>query len=251
VQSSSRVVPTRTELLASRRAAVLAGQGRDVLSDKRTALVQALQQRSEALVRRMADARSAAAAARASLDDAGAAVGPAALVSASYAASSRVGVNVEASTVAGVVIVDITSEPVLRAPLERGYAAVTTDPAVDLAARAYEGEVVELLELAALELTVRRLANEIARTTRQVNALEFVVVPRLREQAARIATALDEREREEAARLRRARSRVAAARGARGSPAPGTVAGSPDPPSTTTSAQPDTGVPDGTERTPS
>jgi V/A-type H+-transporting ATPase subunit D len=204
---AQRFTPTRTELLATRRAVALAVQGRDVLVDKRTALVRALGERTDELVRRISAARGAATAARDRLDDAAAAVGPAALMSVSHAASGRLGVDVRASTVAGVVVVDVSAADVARAATDRGYATATSDPAVDAAATAYEAEVVELLELAALELTVRRLAAEIARTTRQVNALEHVLVPRLA-RCDRIAAALDEREREETARLRRARSRV-------------------------------------------
>ena len=77
----------------------------------------------------------------------------------------------------------------------------TTDPVIDDLADSYEESIDDLLDLAALELTVRRLALEIARTTRQVNALEHVLIPRLRGEARRIALALDEREREDVARL--------------------------------------------------
>ena len=65
----------------------------------------------------------------------------------------------------------------------------------------------KLLELAVLELSVRRLADEIARTTRRMNALEHVVVPRLEAERARIALVLEEREMEDRVRLRRMRSR--------------------------------------------
>ena len=57
---------------------------------------------------------------------------------------------------------------------------------------------------------MRRLATEIARTTKQVNALDNIVLPQLHNEARRIALTLDEREREEHARLRRARTRRAA-----------------------------------------
>jgi V/A-type H+-transporting ATPase subunit D len=198
---------TRTELLARRRAVALAEQGRDVLADKRTALLRAFQARSGELVRRLAALRTSAAGARARLDAATAVVGPSGLASASCAAAARVGVSVQAEVIAGVAVVDLRHAEVRRAPDDRGYAAVATDPVVDTVAEIYEQEVLDLLELAALELTVRRLAHEIARTTQQVNALEQVVVPRLRTQERRIALALEEREREETARLRRARAR--------------------------------------------
>jgi V/A-type H+/Na+-transporting ATPase subunit D len=197
---------TRTELLARRRAVALAEQGRDVLADKRTALLRAFQARSRELVRRLAALRTSAAGARACLDAATAVVGPSGLASASYAAAATVGVSVQAEVIAGVSVVDVRHAEVRRAPSDRGYATVATDPVVDTVAEVYEQEVLDLLELAALELTVRRLAQEIARTTRQVNALEQVVVPRLRTQESRIALALEEREREETARLRRART---------------------------------------------
>ena len=56
---------------------------------------------------------------------------------------------------------------------------------------------------------MRRLTQEIARTTRQGNALENVVIPALEAEATQIAAVLDEREREEHSRLERARDRRA------------------------------------------
>ena len=63
-----------------------------------------------------------------------------------------------------------------------------------------------LLDVAALELSVRRLADEIARTTRRMNALEHVVLPGLETERAHIALVLEEREMEDRVRLRRVRS---------------------------------------------
>jgi V/A-type H+-transporting ATPase subunit D len=63
-----------------------------------------------------------------------------------------------------------------------------------------------LLEVAALELSVRRLADEIARTTRRMNALEHVVLPELEAERAHIALVLEQRELEDRVRLLRMRS---------------------------------------------
>lgn len=208
----SSVVPTRSELLERRRRTVLAEQGRDLLSDKRTALARAFAERSARLLDRLAELEQSAAAARALLADAHAAVGPAALRSTALAARPSVGVEVSSSMVAGVAVVDLRHDPVRREPPERGHGTATTDALVDDLADAYEAEVEDLLDLAALELTVRRLAAEIAKTTRQVNALEHVLIPRLRGEARVIALALDEREREEIARLRTARGSRGASR---------------------------------------
>jgi V/A-type H+-transporting ATPase subunit D len=63
-----------------------------------------------------------------------------------------------------------------------------------------------LLDVAASELSLRRLALEISRTTRRVNALEHVVVPRLEQERDAISIVLAERELEDRIRLRRARA---------------------------------------------
>ena len=202
------VIATRTELLARRHRAALAEQGRDLLTDKRTALVRAFGSRSARLLDRLARLQSSAADARAQLDEAVVAVGDGAVSSASFAATGRIGVTLSVDIVAGVVVADVAHDPVPRDAADRGYALAITDPSIDRAADAYEAEVELLLDLAALELSVRRLAEEIARTTRQVNGLEHVVLPRLRSDARRIALVLDAREREETARLKRARAQA-------------------------------------------
>ena len=55
---------------------------------------------------------------------------------------------------------------------------------------------------------MRRLAEEITRTTRRLNALEHVVVPRLEGERDFIAMVLDERELENRVRLMRAKARA-------------------------------------------
>ena len=76
-----------------------------------------------------------------------------------------------------------------RPLIERGYAPATSTATIDLAAATFEAELDALLDLAAAELNLRRLSAEVARTTRQVSALEQVVIPRLAgEQRAITAT---------------------------------------------------------------
>ena len=78
---------------------------------------------------------------------------------------------------------------------------------LDEVAERFEAMLDRLLELAVLELSF--LADEIARTTRRMNALEHVVVPRLESERAHIELVLEEREMEDRVRLRRMRSRGA------------------------------------------
>lgn len=55
----------------------------------------------------------------------------------------------------------------------------------------------KLIKLAELEYTAKKLADEIEKTRRRVNALEYVIVPELKENMKFIAGVLEERSRQE------------------------------------------------------
>ncbi|MEZ4588038.1 MAG: V-type ATP synthase subunit D [Gemmatimonadales bacterium] len=77
-----------------------------------------------------------------------------------------------------------------------------TGPAVTGAALEFERLTELLLDAASTELRLRRLADALARTSRQVNTLERRVAPGLAEQASRVRRLLEEREREDHTRLK-------------------------------------------------
>jgi V/A-type H+-transporting ATPase subunit D len=206
--TDAQVTATRTGLLSLRRNVAFAVQGRDLLRDKRSVLVREFARTRAELLQHLEQLRRQAARARAATDAAVLSHGPEHVLSASLHTGTGIPVTLRQRRVAGVTVVELEHEAVERDSTERGYAPVTTSAAVDDVATAHERELGLLLQVCAVELTVRRLAHEIDRTTRQVNALETVVIPRLRAQARQIAVALDEREREELTRLKRARNRA-------------------------------------------
>jgi V/A-type H+-transporting ATPase subunit D len=63
--------------------------------------------------------------------------------------------------------------------LGRGYSIVGTSTTIDEAAEAYEIQVDAILKLAESELRLTRLASEIQRTSRRLNALDHLLIPRL------------------------------------------------------------------------
>lgn len=203
------LVATRSEFLDRRRRASFVAQGRDLLKDKRTALVREFRDHQTELLSGLDQLRSLAVAARQRLDEAVAVCGPEPLESGALAAATGIGVDVGSRTVAGVRVFDLRHDPVRRSAGTRGWATALASAHLDTVALAYEEQLERVLDLCAVEVSVRRLATEIARTTKQVNALENIVLPRLHDEARRIALTLDEREREEHARLRRARARRA------------------------------------------
>lgn len=204
----ARVSATRTELLARRARIALAGQGRDLLEDKRSALLRELSRIAEkasdmsaALVERAAEGRRA-------LADANALDGPEMVDSAALAAADEVQLELQTRNVAGVSVVEIESDGAARAVTDRGYSLSATTARVDRVAELHELLLDELLQTAATELTLRRLALEIRTTTRRVNALERVVLPRLQRERDQIAIVLEEREREDRVRLQRAKANM-------------------------------------------
>jgi len=80
-----------------------------------------------------------------------------------------------------------------------GFAATSGD--LDNAITALSEVTPYLLELAQVEKTVQLLADEIERTRRRVNALEYVLIPQLNETIKHITMKLDENERGNLTRL--------------------------------------------------
>lgn len=201
-----QVSATRSELLARRARIRLAAQGRDLLKDRRGALVREFHRMGALALESMGAVERDAVGARQVLGLSIAADGREPFESAAMASETGVEVAVRTRSVAGVPIVELDKGTLARASTGRGYSLAATSARIDAVAERFEAVFDRLLDLAALELSVRRLAGEIARTTRRMNALEHVVMPRLQAERAHIALALDEREMEDRIRLRRGRS---------------------------------------------
>jgi V/A-type H+-transporting ATPase subunit D len=204
----SDVSPTRTELLARQAMIALARQGHELLEAKRSALMREFNRMGAEGLSRMDALDDLAAKAEQELARAVAIDGPETVASAALAASGEVATTMTVRRVAGVGLVEAEAETATRPQAARGYAGVASTARIDAAATAHEAVVDLLLESAVAERNLRRLANEIAATTRRLNALEHVVLPRLERERDRIALVLDEREREDATRLRRAKRRL-------------------------------------------
>ncbi|MGH3756248.1 V-type ATP synthase subunit D [Actinophytocola sp.] len=202
-----QVYATRSELLARRARIRLAVQGGELLKERRGALIKEFDRLGASVLKSMDLLDHEVAGAGRLLGVAIAEDGREPFESAAFAAEDGVKVTVHTRSVAGVHVVEIEKGEVERARTGRGYSLAATSAATDAVAERFESVLDRLLDLAALELSVRRLADEIARTTRRMNALEHVVVPRLKAERARISLVLDERELEDRVRLRRMRAR--------------------------------------------
>lgn len=196
------VSPTRMELLAVKGQIGLAEQGRDLLKEKRNALMKEFLKIADAVMRGSDELEQVAMDAQRALARAEALDGPEAVHSAAFAAQGELVLSVEGAFVMGVPVPIIEKKSASRALIDRGYSLSGTTARIDETAERFEEEVDLLIELAASELRLRRLAEEIRKTSRRVNALENILIPRLYSRKAYIEMVLEERAREDLFRLK-------------------------------------------------
>lgn len=201
---------TRSELLAGRARLDLARRGRDLLEEKRNQLMEEFRRAAEQVLARSDELDRAAADARLALARAEVADGPEMVRSAALATRRTITVETRRATISGVRIAEIEYPPIGLPRLERGYPPTSGSPHLDRAASEFEAQVELVLRLAAYEVRLRRLSEEIGTTTRRVNALDTVVIPRLQEQIRAIHSRLEETERQDRFRLKRFKERRAA-----------------------------------------
>ena len=205
-----QITATRTGLLRCRTRISLAARGRDVLKEKRDQLTEEFRRVADVVLAGSGALDRAATEGRSALARAEAAHGAEEVLSLGLATRREIPLQARTATVMGVRIANIEYEPVGRPRIGRGYTLAGSSAYIDRAAEEFESVVSLLLELAAEELRLRRLVDEIATTTRRVNALESVVIPQLEHEQRTIQSVLDERERQDHFRLKRYMARRAA-----------------------------------------
>lgn len=203
-----KISPTRLELLATKAQIALARQGRDLLKEKQKAMIREFVSAAGKLIEKREELERSAAVARRALALATALDGEEAVKSASFAARGEASIAFEKSQVMGVAVPRIEGKDFSRSLLQRGYSLVGTSARIDAAARRFEEELNLVVGVAAHEATLQRLAGEIQRTSRRVNALEHLTLPRLIEQNRLIQMVLAEREREDLFRLKRVKQKI-------------------------------------------
>ncbi len=204
------IQPTRSELLETTRKIRLTKNGHKILKLKRDGLIleffnildqaKNLRQEIAALYRT----------AKETIAIASAVDGVIAVRSAAYALTVHPEIQLRSRNLMGVVVPEITSSRIVAPLDERGYGIIGTSPRIDEAADAYEKLVETVVKAAELETTMKKLLEEIERTKRRVNALEFKVLPELEEIERFIRFRLEELERDNIFRLKRIKNKTAA-----------------------------------------
>ena len=190
------VKPTRSELIDLRRRITLAKAGHHLLEKKRDGLVReffivlkgARRARREMIVawKTAAERLDAARALHADTE----------LESLSLAVRPCPAIEMSTKNIMGTLVPSITAGSMARPLAERGYGLLTVSSTVNEACGAYGMLLDRVLSVAEVETTTRKLIEEIGKTKRRVNALEFEVIPTMTKTANDISFRLDEIERE-------------------------------------------------------
>ncbi len=96
------------------------------------------------------------------------------------------------------------------------YPPGTTPYSIDIAVKLLREALEEIVKLAEAEATLRRLIDELRRTQKLINAIDYIIIPSYTSAIKRIRMFLDERMREDFIRLKVMKKKLIARGAARG-----------------------------------
>ena len=197
------IKPTRSELLELKKKIALSQSGHKLLKMKRDGLIMEFFEIMDKAKNARAELLKSYDVAARKIAVARAVEGNVAVMSAAFALKEQPEINLESKNVMGVVVPKIESSGVQKPLTERGYGIIGTSSRIDEAAEAYERLVEQIIVSAEIESAMKKLLDDIEKTKRRVNALEFKVIPELVEAEQFIKLRLEEMEREETFRLKK------------------------------------------------
>jgi V/A-type H+-transporting ATPase subunit D len=206
------IKPTRMELLKLKKRVKLADKGYELLREKRDALISELM----AVIREYKDARNKVEEnlkiAFYNLLMAEVLMGSSDLEQITGITARDIALEFATKNIMGVSIPIMKIADVVRKINERGYGLLSTTAKLDDAAKSFEESLLSIVKLAEVEESLRRIASEVEKTKRRVNALEYIVIPRLRATIKHIEMRMEEIERENFLRLKKIKATLEARR---------------------------------------
>jgi len=193
------IPPTRSNLLRMKQELKFAHEGYEILDRKREVLTTELIRMAHDAQELQDEVWKLVAAAYRALEQAKLTMGQEHVERAALAVHETVDVNLKFRGVMGVPI------PVVEArgePPETSYSLGDTKATLDKASMTFRKVLERIPELSELVTSVWRLAAELRKTQRRVNALQHIFIPEYEDTVEFIKSALEEREREETFRLK-------------------------------------------------
>lgn len=188
------IKPTRIELIQIRKRIKLAQRGYDLLKMKRSALIMEFLKMAKDLKGMRENLRKGVENALDKMSIAEVREGRMKVESYGFMSGSA-DISLRARNVMGVRIPEL-GIMMEKAVLTERFRAISVPAPIDDAIDAYEKLFRSLVEVVEKEKSMRRLLLEIDKTKRRSNAIEFVMIPKLKSQSQYIRMRLDELERD-------------------------------------------------------
>ena len=198
----AKISPTRINLLSRKSQLGLAVEGVELLKHKREALISEFMELVKPLTEKQKKLHRDFVEAFHCLNTARAIDGIGSLESAVLLRENRVQVDIHLKKKRGLDIPVIESIEGIGAQYREPHSHSISLRIFETRDR-FEKILMQILETAPLEVSLKRLGREIRKTTRRINSLEFMLIPRLKNEIRYIRNTLEERERENNFRLRR------------------------------------------------
>jgi len=193
------IAPTRTNLIRIRKDLKFAREGYEILDRKREALTSELVRVAKEADTLQKEVWALLGSAYEAMEKARLVMGSDHVEWAALAVNKTVDVHLKLRGIMGVTIPSIEAR---GEPPELLYSPGDTPAVLDEASLAFRKVLLRIPQLSMLTATVWRLANELKKTQRRVNALQHIFIPAYERTVAFIVSSLEEREREETFRLK-------------------------------------------------
>jgi V/A-type H+/Na+-transporting ATPase subunit D len=196
-----RVNPTRMELLKLKKRVTMAKRGHRLLKDKRDQLMKEFLKliRENKSLREELEAKLSKA--FRSFLIASAMMSSEVMEEALMYSKGQVAVDVNLATTMGVTVPKFTLDQGEQSGEVYSYGFVGTSSELDVSLGIFSETLPLMLKLSEVEKAVELLADEIEKTRRRVNALEYVMIPNLEKAVKQIGMKLGEQERSNITRL--------------------------------------------------
>jgi len=193
------IAPTRTNLIRLKKELRFAKEGYEILDRKREALTGELVRVAKEADTLQKEVWALLKTAYGAMEKARVVMGSDHVEWAALAVNKTVDVHLRLRGIMGVAIPQIESR---GEPPKFLYSPADTTAVLDEASFAFREVLLRIPQLSMLTAAVWRLANELRKTQRRVNALQHIFIPQYKHQIEFIVSSLEEREREETFRLK-------------------------------------------------
>ncbi len=197
---SVNVSPTKSKLIETKRSLALAKEGHTLLDKKRNVLVREMMRLIDSAKEVQEDMETIFAEAYESLQKANLSIGIEHVQEVGIAVEEVSTLSIRLKSIMGVEIPEIDE---ISEEIEPSYGFVKTNANLDRAYKSFKKALSLIARLAEIETKVYRLAREIKKTQRRVNALENILIPQYEETVKFIESYIEETERDDFFRMKR------------------------------------------------